>query len=147
MSEHIRLDPVPAAIAAIAAGRPVVVVDDADRENEGDLIYAAALATDEVTAFTVRHTSGVICAPLQAGLADRLALPPMTTVNEDPKGTAYTVSVDAAALLNAPGVDGEASVRVQCQVPLADLLVPGLPGAVTIDREATSPVDTFRERA
>ena len=54
MSEHIRLDPVPAAIAAIAAGRPVVVVDDADRENEGDLIYAAALATDEVTAFTVR---------------------------------------------------------------------------------------------
>lgn len=56
MSEHIRLDPVPAAIAAIAAGRPVVVVDDADRENEGDLIYAAALATDEVTAFTVRHT-------------------------------------------------------------------------------------------
>ena len=48
MSEHIRLDPVPAAIAAIAAGRPVVVVDDADRENEGDLIYAAALATDEV---------------------------------------------------------------------------------------------------
>ena len=58
-----------------------------------------------------------------------------------------TVSVDAAALLNAPGVDGEASVRVQCQVPLADLLVPGLPGAVTIDREATSPVDTFRERA
>ena len=147
MSEHIRLDPVPAAIAAIAAGRPVVVVDDADRENEGDLIYAAALATDEVTAFTVRHTSGVICAPLPAGLADRLALPPMTTVNEDPKGTAYTVSVDAAALLNAPGVDGEASVRVQCQVPLADLLVPGLPGAVTIDREATSPVDTFRERA
>ncbi|RUQ40385.1 bifunctional 3,4-dihydroxy-2-butanone-4-phosphate synthase/GTP cyclohydrolase II, partial [Micrococcus sp. HSID17228] len=97
MSEHIRLDPVPAAIAAIAAGRPVVVVDDADRENEGDLIYAAALATDEVTAFTVRHTSGVICAPLPAGLADRLALPPMTTVNEDPKGTAYTVSVDAAA--------------------------------------------------
>ena len=97
MSEHIRLDPVPVAIAAIAAGRPVVVVDDADRENEGDLIYAAALATDEVTAFTVRHPSGVICAPLPAGLADRLALPPMTTVNEDPKGTAYTVSVDAAA--------------------------------------------------
>ena len=47
MSEHIRLDPVPVAIAAIAAGRPVVVVDDADRENEGDLIYAAALATEE----------------------------------------------------------------------------------------------------
>ncbi|WP_338402762.1 3,4-dihydroxy-2-butanone-4-phosphate synthase, partial [Micrococcus luteus] len=97
MSEHIRLDPVPAAIAAIAAGRPVVVVDDADRENEGDLIYAAALATDEVTAFTVRHTSGVICAPMPAPWADRLELPPMTTVNEDPKGTAYTVSVDAAA--------------------------------------------------
>ena len=96
MSEHIRLDPLPEAVAAIAAGRPVIVVDDADRENEGDLVYAAALATDAVTAFTVRHTSGVICAPMPADLADRLALPPMTAVNEDPKGTAYTVSVDAA---------------------------------------------------
>ncbi|MDX2340932.1 3,4-dihydroxy-2-butanone-4-phosphate synthase [Micrococcus sp. M4NT] len=96
-SEHIRLDAIPDAVAAIAAGRPVVVVDDADRENEGDLIYAAALATDAVTAFTVRHTSGVICAPLPGALADRLELPPMTTVNEDPKGTAYTVSVDAVA--------------------------------------------------
>ena len=96
-SEHIRLDAIPDAVAAIAAGRPVVVVDDADRENEGDLIYAAALATDAVTAFTVRHTSGVICAPLPGTLADRLELPPMTTVNEDPKGTAYTVSVDAVA--------------------------------------------------
>ncbi|GGK40027.1 3,4-dihydroxy-2-butanone-4-phosphate synthase [Micrococcus flavus] len=95
--DDIRLDPVQAAVDAIAAGRPVVVVDDADRENEGDLIYAAALATDAVTAFTVRHTSGVICAPLPAELADRLDLPPMTAVNEDPKGTAYTVSVDAAA--------------------------------------------------
>ncbi|MDY6054770.1 3,4-dihydroxy-2-butanone-4-phosphate synthase [Micrococcus sp.] len=94
---QIRLDPVPEAVAALAAGRPVVVVDDADRENEGDLIYAAALATDAVTAFTVRHTSGVICAPMPTVLADRLGLPPMTAVNEDPKGTAYTVSVDAAA--------------------------------------------------
>lgn len=93
----IRLDPVQDAVDAIAAGRPVVVVDDADRENEGDLVYAAALATDAVTAFTVRHTSGVICAPLPAEIADRLDLPPMTAVNEDPKGTAYTVSVDAAA--------------------------------------------------
>lgn len=91
----IPLDPVQDAVAALAAGRPVVVVDDADRENEGDLIYSAALATEAVTAFTVRYTSGVICAPLPAARADRLALPPMTARNEDPKGTAYTVSVDA----------------------------------------------------
>ncbi len=57
-----------------------------------------------------------------------------------------TVSVNAAALRNAVGVDGEASVRVQCQVPLSDLLVPGMPGSVSIDRQAVSPVDTYRER-
>lgn len=89
------LDPIPAAVAAIAAGRPVVVVDDEDRENEGDLIAAAQLATQETLAFMIRHTSGVICAPMAGEDLDRLALPPMTAVNEDAKGTAYAVSVDA----------------------------------------------------
>ncbi len=89
------LDPVPAAIAAIAAGRPVVVVDDEDRENEGDLIAAAQLTTPELMAFMIRHTSGVICTPMVGGDLDRLALPPMTHINEDAKGTAYAVSVDA----------------------------------------------------
>ena len=84
-----------AAIEAIRAGRPVVVVDDADRENEGDLIFAAALATPELVAFMVRHTSGFICVPMTEADCDRLELPPMYRVNQDRRGTAYTVTVDA----------------------------------------------------
>ncbi len=83
------------ALAEIAAGRPVVVVDDEDRENEGDLIMAAECATAELIGFMVRHTSGVLCAPLTAADCDRLALPPMHHRNEDRKQTAFTVSVDA----------------------------------------------------
>lgn len=90
------LDPVEVAIAAMVEGRPIVVVDDENRENEGDLIVAASMATPETIGFMVRHTSGVICAPLPAADLDRLDLPPMTPVNQDPKGTAYSVSVDAA---------------------------------------------------
>ncbi|MFI9273036.1 bifunctional 3,4-dihydroxy-2-butanone-4-phosphate synthase/GTP cyclohydrolase II [Kitasatospora sp. NPDC052896] len=91
----LSLDPVERAIADIAAGRPVIVVDDEDRENEGDIIFAASAATPELLAFTIRYSSGVICVPMTNADADRLALPPMTRVNEDRKGTAYTVSVDA----------------------------------------------------
>jgi len=83
------------AIKEIAAGRPVIVVDDEDRENEGDLIFAAQLATTELLAFMVRYTSGFICAPLTEADADRLELPPMYHVNQDRRGTAYTVTVDA----------------------------------------------------
>src|SRR5512142_1619428 len=83
------------AIKAIAAGRPVIVIDDEDRENEGDLIFAAELATPELVAFMVRYTSGYICVPLTEGEADRLDLPPMFRVNQDRRGTAYTVTVDA----------------------------------------------------
>jgi 3,4-dihydroxy 2-butanone 4-phosphate synthase / GTP cyclohydrolase II len=83
------------AVEEIRAGRPVVVVDDADRENEGDLIFAAELATPELMAFTVRYTSGFICAPLTEADADRLELPPMYHTNQDRRGTAYTVTVDA----------------------------------------------------
>ncbi|MBS2966128.1 3,4-dihydroxy-2-butanone-4-phosphate synthase [Actinocrinis puniceicyclus] len=89
------LDTVETAIAQIAAGRPVVVVDDEDRENEGDIIFAAVHATAELLAFTVRYSSGVICVPMPPQRADLLGLPPMTAVNEDRKGTAFTVSVDA----------------------------------------------------
>ncbi len=95
MSESAGFDSVEQAVADIAAGRPVVVVDDADRENEGDLIFAAELATPELLAFMVRYTSGFICAPLVESDADRLELPPMYRVNQDPRGTAYTVTVDA----------------------------------------------------
>jgi 3,4-dihydroxy 2-butanone 4-phosphate synthase/GTP cyclohydrolase II len=70
-------------------------VDDADRENEGDVVLAAAHATPEWTAWTVRHTSGLLCAPMPAERADALGLPPMVARNEDVRGTAYTISVDA----------------------------------------------------
>jgi 3,4-dihydroxy 2-butanone 4-phosphate synthase/GTP cyclohydrolase II len=89
------LDTIETALLEIAAGRPVVVVDDEDRENEGDIIFAAEHATPELLAFTVRYSSGVICAPMYDGRADALDLPPMTAVNEDRKGTAFTVTVDA----------------------------------------------------
>jgi 3,4-dihydroxy 2-butanone 4-phosphate synthase/GTP cyclohydrolase II len=89
------LDPIEDALSAIAAGRPVVVVDDEDRENEGDIIFAAQFATPELLAFTIRYSSGVICVPMGDERADALDLPPMTAVNQDRKGTAYTVSVDA----------------------------------------------------
>ncbi|MCH9815191.1 MAG: bifunctional 3,4-dihydroxy-2-butanone-4-phosphate synthase/GTP cyclohydrolase II [Actinomycetia bacterium] len=92
---EVALDPVEDAVAAIAAGAAVVVVDDADRENEGDLIFAAARATPALTGFMIRHTSGVVCVPLEGATLDRLDLPPMTAVNEDRKQTAYAVSVDA----------------------------------------------------
>jgi 3,4-dihydroxy 2-butanone 4-phosphate synthase/GTP cyclohydrolase II len=90
-----RFDTVEEAVKEIAAGRAVVVVDDEDRENEGDLIFAAEKATTELMAFMVRHTSGFICAPLTEADADRLELPPMYYTNQDKRGTAYTVTVDA----------------------------------------------------
>lgn len=91
------LDSVQTAVDAIAAGRAVVVVDDEDRENEGDIIFAAEYATAELMGFMIRYTSGVVCAPMSNKRADEMKLPPMVTNNEDPKGTAYTVSCDAAS--------------------------------------------------
>ncbi|MEO8108014.1 MAG: bifunctional 3,4-dihydroxy-2-butanone-4-phosphate synthase/GTP cyclohydrolase II [Actinomycetes bacterium] len=91
----VALDDISRAIDDIAAGRAVVVVDDEDRENEGDLIFAAQRATTELAGFMIRHTSGVICVAMTGSHLDRLSLPPMTMVNEDRKGTAYAVSVDA----------------------------------------------------
>ncbi|WP_402465597.1 bifunctional 3,4-dihydroxy-2-butanone-4-phosphate synthase/GTP cyclohydrolase II [Isoptericola aurantiacus] len=84
------------AVAAVAAGRPVVVVDDADRENEGDLIFAAEAATPELMGFTVRHTSGLVCVAADGATLDRLGLPLMVARNRDAFRTAYTVTVDAA---------------------------------------------------
>ncbi len=95
MSESVRLDSVERAIADIAAGKAVVVVDDEDRENEGDIIFAAAKATPELMAFTIRHSSGVICVPMPARMLDRLEIPLMTPHNKDRLRTAYTISVDA----------------------------------------------------
>jgi 3,4-dihydroxy 2-butanone 4-phosphate synthase/GTP cyclohydrolase II len=83
------------AVTDIAAGRPVVVVDDADRENEDDLIFAAAKATPELLAFMVRHTSGYVCASLTEACCERFDLPPMHHTNQDKRSTAYMVTVDA----------------------------------------------------
>jgi 3,4-dihydroxy 2-butanone 4-phosphate synthase/GTP cyclohydrolase II len=90
------LDRIEDAVAAIAAGGMVVVVDDEDRENEGDLVMAAAAADEASLAFIVNHSSGVVCVPMLAEDLRRLELPLMVERNQDPKGTAYTVSVDAA---------------------------------------------------
>jgi 3,4-dihydroxy 2-butanone 4-phosphate synthase / GTP cyclohydrolase II len=90
-----QLDDVARAIADIAAGRPVVVIDDADRENEGDIIFAASKATPELLTFMIRYTSGVICVPMPGEMLDRLQLPLMTTQNAERMRTAYTISVDA----------------------------------------------------
>jgi 3,4-dihydroxy 2-butanone 4-phosphate synthase/GTP cyclohydrolase II len=91
---------IPDAIEALRAGRPVIVADDEGRENEGDVIISAELASQEWIAWMVRYSSGFICAPMTNEIADALALPPMVNVNEDPRGTAYTVSVDAADRLS-----------------------------------------------
>jgi len=93
--DKIRLDTVEEAIADIAAGKAVVVVDDEDRENEGDLIFAASRSTPELMAFTIRHSSGVICVPMPGDMLDRLEIPLMTPHNKDKMRTAYTISVDA----------------------------------------------------
>jgi len=84
------------AIAAVARGEIVVVVDDMDRENEGDFIMAADLATPEAIATIVRYSSGVICVGMEGKAMDRLELPAMLVNNEDPKGTAFSVTVDGA---------------------------------------------------
>jgi len=89
--DHLRVE---AAVAAFAKGEIVVVTDDDDRENEGDLFVAASLCTPEKMAFIIRNTSGIVCAPLSAAEAKRLHLDPMVAANDAPLGTAFTVSVD-----------------------------------------------------
>ncbi|WP_263120280.1 3,4-dihydroxy-2-butanone-4-phosphate synthase [Cellulomonas sp. RIT-PI-Y] len=84
------------ALDALRAGRPVLVADNPDRENEADVILAAELATPEWVAWTVRHSSGYLCAPMPAERADALQLPLMVPSSQDPRRTAYTVTVDAA---------------------------------------------------
>ncbi|MET8686712.1 bifunctional 3,4-dihydroxy-2-butanone-4-phosphate synthase/GTP cyclohydrolase II [Streptomyces sp. NPDC004732] len=93
----LSLDPVEQAVRDIAAGRPVVVVDDEDRENEGDLVVAAEKATPEIVAFMMSECRGLICAPMEGDDLDRLRLPQMVEHNTESMSTAFTVSVDASA--------------------------------------------------
>lgn len=92
----LALDSVEQAIRDIAAGRPIVVVDDEDRENEGDLVIAAEKATPEIVAFMMSECRGLICAPMESDELDRLELPQMVERNTESLQTAFTVSVDAA---------------------------------------------------
>lgn len=85
---------VTAAVEAFARGEIVIVTDDGDRENEGDLIVAASLCTPEKMAFIIRNTCGIVCAPLTSELARKLNLNPMVAANDAPLGTAFTVTVD-----------------------------------------------------
>ena len=92
-----QLSSIPDALEALRQGRPVLVADDENRENEGDVVLSAERASAEWLAWTVRWSSGFVCAPMPAEWADRLDLAPMVARNEDARGTAYTVSVDAAS--------------------------------------------------
>ena len=84
------------ALEHLREGRPIIVVDDEARENEGDIILSAQLATPQWVGWTIRHSSGYLCATMPAERATALELPPMVENNEDPRKTAYTVSVDAS---------------------------------------------------
>ncbi len=112
----VRLDSIADALADIRDGKMVVVVDDEDRENEGDLIFAASKTTTELVGFMVRHSSGVICVPMEGPVLDRLGLPPMTHINEDRKGTAYSVSVDARDGIETgiSAADRSRTIKVLC---------------------------------
>ncbi len=90
-----QLDTVEAALEAIRSGKAVVVVDNENRENEGDLIFAASKATPQLMALMVRYSSGYVCAPVTGELLDRLGIPLMTPHNRERMRTAYTISIDA----------------------------------------------------
>jgi len=92
---RVPLDTVESALAEISAGRPVIVVDDQDRENTSDLIMAADAVTPDWMAFIVRHTSGLVCLPMTGAALDRLGIRSMVPENEDRMQTAFAVSVDA----------------------------------------------------
>lgn len=123
------LSTIEAALEALRAGRPVLVLDDKERENEGDLVLAAETATEEWMAWTVRHSSGYLCAPMPDALADRLELPLMVADNRDPLRTAYTVSVDASTGVTTgiSAADRLHTVRVLADVDSVpgDLIRPG----------------------
>src|SRR6202049_1149721 len=92
---NIEFDPIEEVLEEIRQGHLVIVTDDANRENEGDLILAAEKATPEVINFLIRYTSGVICVPMEGDDLDRLELPLMTIRNTESMRTAYTISADA----------------------------------------------------
>lgn len=116
------------ALSRLRAGHMIIVVDDPDREDEGDLVMAAEFATAERLAFMVRHTTGIVCAPMSDARADELDLPLMVSRNTDPHATAFTVSVDA--ITAGTGVSAEDRARTlralaDPQIRTSDLRRPG----------------------
>ena len=122
-------DKIEDAIAHIGEGRMVIVVDDEDRENEGDLIFAAEKVTPQHIAFMVRHTSGLITVPMEAERLEELHLPPMASHNTEFMGTAFTISVDARAgtTTGISAADRASTIRalVDPNTKPADLARPG----------------------
>ncbi|MDF9877946.1 3,4-dihydroxy 2-butanone 4-phosphate synthase/GTP cyclohydrolase II [Cellulosimicrobium cellulans] len=106
----VRLGSVEEALAEIRAGRPVLVADSPDRENEADVVFAAQGVSAEWVAWTIRHSSGYLCAPMPAARADALELPLMVPHSQDPRRTAYTVTVDAATGVTT-GISAEDRAR------------------------------------
>jgi len=114
------------AVDAIKKGEIVVVMDDEDRENEGDLIMAAQFATPEKISFFIRHTTGILCAPMTKQRTDKFALPPMVLNNMDPKKTAFTVSCDAnGSGTGVSGKDRAMTFRVLANGNATDIHRPG----------------------
>ncbi|MGD8200659.1 3,4-dihydroxy-2-butanone-4-phosphate synthase [Ornithinimicrobium sp. W1679] len=124
-------------LAALRAGLPVLVLDDVDRENEGDVVLAAQTITPRWTGWTIRHSSGYLCAPMPADWADRLGLPPMVEQNEDALRTAYAITVDVAE-----GVTTGISATDRCRTVAAL----GNPSTVATDLRRPGHVVPLRAR-
>jgi 3,4-dihydroxy 2-butanone 4-phosphate synthase / GTP cyclohydrolase II len=119
----------PELLAELRAGRPVIVVDDEDRENEGDFVFAAEHATPELLAFTIRHSGGIVCVAMPDELADRLELPPMVARNTARRETAFTVSIEATEGISTgiSAADRAHTIRLTArpEARAADLSRPG----------------------
>lgn len=127
MAFSLELTPIPEALERLRRGEALVVLDDENRENEGDLVLAAELATPESVGLMVRYTSGYLCAPMTGARAAELGLPLMVPDSEDPLRTAYTISCDARNV-EATGIsatDRAVTGRTLAQGTAADLIRPG----------------------
>jgi 3,4-dihydroxy 2-butanone 4-phosphate synthase / GTP cyclohydrolase II len=118
-SQNLEFDSIPSALTAIQSGQAVVVVDDGDRENEGDLICAAEFATPELINFMAVKGRGLVCLAMTGDRLDQLKLPLMVARNADPNQTAFTVSIDAAPTLGvSTGISASDRSRTVLLLPL-----------------------------
>jgi len=107
------LSSIPEIISEVKAGRPVIVIDDETRENEGDVVIAAEHATPENINFMIREARGLVCVPMDGELLEKLKLSPMRTENDDPYATAWMMSVDARQGVTTGISAGDRSRTVQ----------------------------------